>query len=96
MTNQQIIEDIAVNLYGFDAVCQMIEYEGEIPLHTALGWRARGPYRVKKGEKGIETRLWKKRRASGPGSDDQEGQKAEFYLSKAYLFGKEQVEIIKM
>ncbi len=84
MTNNQIIADIAASIYGVAAVKEMIERETEIPLHTAAGWKARGPYRIKKGESGIETRLWKVRK-----------DKAEaFYMAKAYLFREDQVEFI--
>ena len=62
MTNEQIIADIAMTIYGEDAVIQMLEEGIEIPLHTVQGWAARGPYRVKKNEHGIECRLWKKRK----------------------------------
>ncbi len=99
MTNQQIIADIASSIYGEDAVIRMIENGEDIPLHTVKGWNSRGPYRIKKGEHGIETRLWKKRKkkntdtlvedenAGETGSDD-------FYLAKAFLFRKDQVEIV--
>ena len=42
------------------AIERMIENGEDIPLHTVKGWAARGPFRVKKGEHGLETRLWKK------------------------------------
>ncbi len=93
MTNQQIIEDVVTSMYGPDAVAAMISDFGEIPYHTALGWRLRGPYKIKEGEKGIETRLWKKRkRASDLGTGEPTDQKEAFYLSKAYLFSWDQVE----
>ena len=87
MTNSQIIEKIAVSLYGETAVAHMLEEGVEIPLHTLKGWEARGEYKVKKGESGIETRLWKKKSTKGD--------EVEFYLTKAYLFSKEQVERIE-
>ena len=72
MTNEQIIYEIAVQLYGDAAVQRMIEEDGEIPLHTVQGWAQRGPYKIKKGEHGIETRLWRKKKKS-----EVEGEKAE-------------------
>ena len=89
MTNEQIIAEIAASIYGPDEIANMIKDGGEIPLHTALGWRLRGPYKVKEGEKGIETKLWKRRKSSS------EEQKDLFYLSKAYLFRREQMEIVE-
>ncbi len=62
MTNEQIIQEIAIQVYGEDAVMEMLEEGIEIPLHTVQGWASRGPYKIKKGEHGIETRLWKKRK----------------------------------
>jgi hypothetical protein len=60
MTNQQIIDDIAVKLYGYDKVSKMVENGEDIPLHSALGWRMRGPYRIKEGTIGIETKQYGK------------------------------------
>ena len=59
MTNEQIIQEIAIQVYGEDAVMEMLEEGIEIPLHTVQGWASRGPYKIKKGEHGIEIRLWK-------------------------------------
>ena len=87
MTNEQIIAEIAATIYSPEEIDVMTKDGGEIPLHTALGWRMRGPYKVKEGEKGIETKLWKRKKSSS------EDQKDIFYLSKANLFSREQVEI---
>ena len=97
MTNEEIITEIAIELYGEDAVNEMIDNDIEIPLHTLKGWEARGPYRVKKGEHGIETRLWKKKKKkkkdkNDDTEDDDEKKNREFYLVKSYLFTKNQVE----
>ena len=62
MNNEQIIYEVAVGLFGEEAVENMLEEHGEIPLHTMQGWAMRGNYRVKKGEHGIECRLWKKKK----------------------------------
>ena len=94
MTNQQIIEDIAKTIYGEDAVAKMVASGEEIPLHTLKGWQSRGAYRIKKGEHGIETRLWKKRTNIAAESNDPDSEKRnpDFYKAKAYLFSIEQVE----
>lgn len=89
MTNSQIIEGVARSIYGDEAVDNMISSGMEIPLHTVQGWNSRGSYRVKKGEHGIETRLWKKKTVK---DTDDEGTDQGFYLAKAYLFTSMQVE----
>ncbi len=98
MTNDQIIADIAVTIYGEDAVTTMLEHGEDIPLHTIKGWAARGPFRIKKGEHGLETRLWKKRKRKDKdiSSDDEEtteeASNRDFYMVKAFLFRADQVE----
>ena len=89
MTNTQIIEGVARSIYGDEVVDNMISSGMEIPLHTVQGWNSRGSYRVKKGEHGIETRLWKKKTAK---DTDDEGTDQGFYLAKSYLFTSMQVE----
>lgn len=101
MTNEQIIYEIAVQIYGDAAVQRMIEEDGEIPLHTVQGWAQRGPYKIKKGEHGIETRLWRRKKkaksAEPEKMNEQDGENAnenrEFYLCKAFLFRADQVEL---
>lgn len=98
MTNEQIIADIAMTLYGEDAVIQMLEEGIEIPLHTVQGWAARGPYRVKKNEHGLECRLWKKKKKTSTPEDteadtsEDEPTNRDFYLCKSFLFRADQVE----
>ena len=98
MTNEQIIADIAATIYGEDAVTTMIENGEDIPLHTVKGWAARGPFRVKKGEHGIETRLWKKRKRKDKDASADEEENTEeatnrdFYMAEAFLFRVDQVE----
>ena len=82
MTNEQIIIDAAIIIFGQDAVMEMLAEGKEIPLHTIAGWKSRGNYRVIKGEHGFETRLWKKRRVKSVEGNPYE----EFYKAKAYLF----------
>lgn len=102
MTNEQIITDIAMQIYGADTVMQMLSDGIEPPLHTLQGWTARG-YKVKKGEHAIaETRLWKKRKKkekeSEQASDEQSvsiPSNGDFCLCRSFLFGMDQVEKVK-
>ena len=100
MTNAQIIAYVAATVYGEEAVMEMIESGIEIPLHTVKGWAARGPYRVKKGEHGLETRLWKRKKkkdSSDQEEKDEEGipTNRDFYLCKSFLFREDQVERVE-
>ena len=83
MKNDEIIEKIARDVYGDAMIDAIIENGDEIPLHVIQVWRKKG-YRVRKGQKGIGCKLWRRRRG-----EENYGQ---FYLSKAYLFSQEQVE----
>lgn len=92
MTNEKIIADAAVSagLYTEEEVSEMINSGKEIPLHTLSGWSSRGKYKIKAGEHGIETRLWKKKIvSSGEKGNSNKG----FYLAKAYLFTESQIEL---
>ncbi len=96
MNNDEIINNIAVSIYGKDEVNNMLAQGQEVPIHTALGWRMRGPYKIKDGEKPIEVKLWKKR--SGASESDPNGpdsHKPQFYLSRAYLYCREQMELME-
>lgn len=104
MTNEQIIEQIAIEVYGEDAVLKMIEDGKDIPLHTVQGWKQRsgGKLRVRKGEHGIACRLWKKKKSkeekSTEGNDENTAEHSDnhdFYLCKSYLFRADQVEYVK-
>ena len=104
MTNEQSIYEIAVQLFGEEAVEQMLEEYGEIPLHTMQGWALRGNYRVKKGEHGLECRLWKKKKRQRAEqesadtkieNDEENPNNRDFYLCKSYLFRADQVEVVK-
>lgn len=99
MTNEQIIQEIAIQVYGEAAVQQMIEDGIEVPLHTVQGWAQRGPFKIKKGEHGLETRLWRKKKKSETKGtkeevqgDEAADQQRDFYLCKAFLFRADQVE----
>ena len=97
MTNEQIITNIAISLYGEDAVREMLENGDEIPLHTVQGWASRGPYKVKKGEHGHECRLWKKKKNRDHEQKDAEDNPPvstnhNFYLCKSFLFRADQIE----
>lgn len=70
-------------------------------LHTFNKWKSLG-YKVKRGEHGIETRLWKynnkKKKEEVPDDADEETKKKYnngFYLAKSYLFRQSQVEKIE-
>ena len=91
MTNEQIIIEAAILIYGREAVMEMIASGADIPLHTISGWRSRGNYKVKKGEKGHQTKLWKKRKVNSEAGDPCE----QFYMAKAFLFSGEQVELVE-
>ena len=100
MTNEQIITELAMQLYGEDKVMEMIEEGIEPPLHTLQGWALRG-YKIKKGEHAlVETKLWKKKKKKDEETelletDDPDGQmptNRDFYMCRAFLFGLEQVE----
>lgn len=87
MTNMEIIMEVMAT--------QNIDEE----LNTFSRWKSLG-YRVKSGEHGIETRLWKKtkRKNEAPADSDEETKKKYsdgFYLAKSYLFKKSQVEKIQ-
>lgn len=104
MTNEEIIADVAISegLYTEEEVNEMLEEGRELPLHTLQGWSARGKrigktIKIKKGEHGIETRLWKKKekkvKDEAESVDEQDLLNRKFYLAKAYLFTKDQIEI---
>ena len=97
MTNEQIIIEQAMLIYGEEAVENMLQAGLEIPLHTVQGWAARGPYRIKKGEHGIETRLWKKRKKKDNVDDENDSEltNSDFYLAKAFLFRGDQIEKVE-
>lgn len=93
MTNEQIIANIAVSIYGEDKVMKMVTEGIEIPLHTLQGWSSRG-YKVLKGEKGFECRLWKKKNKKNNNNENDETDTTnrDFYLCKSFLFRYDQVE----
>ena len=105
MTNQEIIASVAIaeGIFNDEEIMEMIEEGIEIPLHTLQGWSIRGrkmgkELRIKKGEHGIETRLWKRRDKNDKlESKNAEGEekKGDFYLAKAFLFRADQVEEVQ-
>lgn len=107
MNNEQLIVNIAMEagLYTEDEIENFLKTYGEIPLHSLQGWKQRSPagyeYRVKKGEHGIETRLWKKRKRKllDENSDENisksEVTSRDFYLAKTFLFDESQIELVK-
>ncbi len=76
MKNDEIIRKVALDVFGDESV----------ELHTIGGWSTKGDFVVRKGELGIECKLWRKK---GEGSNGQ------FYLSKCYLFSREQIVLQK-
>ena len=107
MTNEQIIANVASTIYGEDEVNKMIENGEDIPLHTLKGWEELGnrkgiKYKIRKGEHGIECRLWKKKKKKADSEDDKKDcqeslikSNRDFYMCKSFLFSGEQVEQIK-
>ncbi len=94
MTNEELIAQVAISsgIYTVEEIEAFIEEGREIPLHTLKGWDSRG-YKVKPGEHGLETRLWKKKQIEDDVSSEQsEISETAFYLTKAFLFSLEQVE----
>ncbi len=97
MNNDEIINNVAISIYGKDEVDEMLARGMDIPVHTASGWKMRGAYKVKEGEKPIQTKLWKMRSGASPSdSNEPDAQKPRFYLSKAYLYCREQVELCEV
>ena len=94
MNNAKIIAQIAIcnGLYPEEELKAMLAKGQEIPLHTYKGWKDRG-MTVRKGEHGIECKLGKKK-TSKKSDDDKESSEDDdgFYLTKSYLFTKDQVE----
>lgn len=84
MKNQEIIAAAAVSA----GVLTQQEADGlmsagaDIPFHTAQGWKMKGEYQVREGEQGTEVKIWKKKDGGG------------FYLAKAFLYSRNQVEVI--
>lgn len=86
MNNKQFIAAAAVHcgMLTETEAQSYLDQDKEIALHTIAGWRSRQPCKVKDGEEGIETKLWKKK-------EDGTG----FYLTKAVLYREEQLEVYK-
>ncbi len=96
MTNAQIIADVAITMgiYTENQIEEFIKAGREIPLHTYQGWASRGNYKVKKGEHGVETRLWRRKVKTDKIKDNEEPV-LEYYLAKAFLFSERQVEKVE-
>lgn len=93
MNNAKIIAQIAIcnGLYPEEELKAMLAKGQEIPLHTYKGWKDRG-MTVRKGEQGIECKLWKKKAVKKNDDDKESSEDDGFYLTKSYLFTIEQVE----
>lgn len=102
MTNAQIIADtvIAAGIYTKEEVEAYWSEGRELPVHTLMGWAARGrklgrEIRVRKGEHGIETKLWKRKDSKKAEDGDEQGEEdGKFYLAKAFLFRESQIEFV--
>lgn len=92
MKNEEIIARIAVanGIYTIEEIENMIAQGQEIPLHTFKGWKDRG-MTVRKGEHGVTCKLWKKKNKK-QAEEDKGDEENGFYLTKSYLFSREQVE----
>ena len=95
MTNEEIIirEAVSNNIFTQEEVEKYVSKGMLIPFHTFTTWREMG-YKIKKGEKGLATHLWKYKSHKDK-DKDQEGEQKEgycYYLAKAYLFTLDQVE----
>lgn len=84
MKNQEIIAAAAVSagVLTRQEADSLLSAGADIPFHTAQGWKLKGEYKVRDGEKGTEVKIWKKKDGGG------------FYLAKAFLYSREQVEVI--
>lgn len=105
MSNEQIIAKtaIAAGLFTEEEILDYMTKEQDVPLHSVMGWKMRSPkgyeYRIKKGEHGLECRLWQKRKHKDKPEEDygKDNKKLhDFYLVKTYLFDKSQVEMVKI
>lgn len=64
------------------------------PLHTFAHWKSLGR-KVKRGEHGIETALWKYRSRKKETDEGEEVEEGRCYMCKAFLFKESQTEEIK-
>ncbi|MCR5785690.1 MAG: ssDNA-binding domain-containing protein [Eubacterium sp.] len=94
MTNTQIIiNEALVNEVYTEEQIEKYMLKGDLPLHTFAEWQKLG-FKVKKGERArITTKLWKmSKKGKIEANNDEEEKKEHFFLTKAFLFTKEQVE----
>ena len=97
MTNEEIIikEALDNNIFSQTEIDKYVKKGIKLPFHTFNVWSDMG-YKVKKGEKGFATHLWKYKTSKEKNEDkEQEGESKDgycYYLAKAYLFTLNQVE----
>ena len=94
MTNEDIImrEALEHNIFTPEEIEKYVSKGISIPLHTFNTWREMG-YKIKKGEKGLSTHLWKYKSSKETKEDDSNQSEGYcYYLAKAYLFSIFQVE----
>ena len=95
MTNEDIIYTEAIDneIYTKDQADALIKAGKDLGIHTYQVWKSIG-YQVKKGQKAkIKTNLWRYREER----TDKDGtvvKQAGYYMTKSYLFTKDQVEKI--
>ena len=98
MTNMEIVahEAIINKIYTQEQVENMALTMQDFGLHTYGEWRKAG-YQVRKGEKAkIKTHLWKKTSKKTKNKETGKQEKeSKFYLCKAYLFTRDQVDKIE-
>ena len=96
MTNAEIITRTAIasGLFSEAEAMAIIQQNGELPLHTFQGWKARG-FQVKKGEKStIRITIWKH---SGRKVDKETGEEdaGHHFMKNACFFTASQVEAVQ-
>lgn len=95
MTNEQIIADAATKIWGKEVVENMLLQGIEIPLHSYQFWKLNKNMVPRRGEHGIEVKLWRKRNNKNISEDgEQIPNEREYYLTKCYLFRADQVSKI--
>ena len=96
MNNMEIVmsEAVASGYFEEAEVLRLVEEGEDIPFHTFSHWKSLG-YIPKKGSKGWEARIWRKKDKSSEIDEkeaiEEERQKA-FYLTKSFFFHISQCE----
>ena len=95
MNNEQLIAAAAIEygLYTEEQVDEILECRGSLPLHSFSIWKTLG-FVPKKGSRGYETYLWKKKTKKKTEEKEQitEENKNDFIKVKTFLFDISQCE----